>query len=254
MRPELLVELLPAIREARDTGLTARRAGLRLDDARDVTIEVVPLTGSRNAPLCLILFNEGPIPEGSVRARPPAVAVSESEKDRRIAQLERELDGMRDFVRGTIEEHGSVTEELRSAHEEMLSANEEFQSTNEELETSKEELQSTNEELATTNEELRNRNRELGGLNNELDKTRVTSDRARAFADIIIETVREPLLVLDGEQRIQRVNQSFLTDLAIPREDVEHHFIHEVRNGLLDIPELRQRLRAASGSDAPIEN
>jgi two-component system CheB/CheR fusion protein len=136
----------------------------------------------------------------------------------------------------------------------MLSANEEFQSTNEELETSKEELQSTNEELTTTIEELRNRNRELGVVNTELGKTRVTSDRARAFADIIIETVREPLAVLDSEQRIQRVNEAFLTDLQVRREEVEHHFLHEVRNGLLDIPELRQRLRAAPENGTGIEN
>ena len=97
---------------------------------------------------------------------PAAVpALTESEKDRRLAHLERELEGMREYMRAAIEEHEAVQEELRSAHEEMLSANEEFQSTNEELETSKEELQSTNEELTTTIDELRSRNQELARLN-----------------------------------------------------------------------------------------
>ena len=93
--------------------------------------------------------------------------LAESEKDRRLAQLQHEIEAMRDYLRAAIEEHGAVQEELKSAHEEMLSANEEYQSTNEELETSKEELQSTNEELTTTIEELRNRNRDLGILNAE---------------------------------------------------------------------------------------
>src|SRR4029078_5538768 len=78
----------------------------------------------------------------------------ESEKDRRLVQLEREVDGLRDYMRAAIEEHGTIQEELKSAHEEVLSANEEFQSTNEELETSKEELQSTNEELNALNSQL----------------------------------------------------------------------------------------------------
>ena len=73
--------------------------------------------------------------------------MTESEKDRRLAQLERELEGVREYMRAALESHEAVQEELRSADEEMLSANEEFQSTNEELETAKEDLQSTNEEL-----------------------------------------------------------------------------------------------------------
>ena len=100
-------------------------------------------------------------------------------------------------MRAAAEEHEAVQEELRSAHEEMLSANEEFQSTNEELETSKEELQSTNEELTTTIDELRSKNQELARLNTELDAARRASDAARSYADTIIESVREPLAVLD---------------------------------------------------------
>ena len=57
--------------------------------------------------------------------------------------MEREIEGLRDYMRAAVEDHGAIQDELRSAHEEMLSATEEFQSTNEELETSKEELQST---------------------------------------------------------------------------------------------------------------
>ena len=48
-RPELLVELLPAIREARETGLPTRRDDLRLDDERNFSIEVVPLAGPSGA-------------------------------------------------------------------------------------------------------------------------------------------------------------------------------------------------------------
>ena len=35
------------------------------------------------------------------------------------------------------------------------------------------------------------------------------AEDARSFADNIVETVREPLLVLDGELRVVRVNRAF---------------------------------------------
>ena len=84
----------------------------------------------------------------------PGPALTESEKDRRLAHLERELESMREYIAVRERSPRIRPGGAASAHEEMLSANEEFQSTNEELETSKEELQSTNEELTTTIDEL----------------------------------------------------------------------------------------------------
>ena len=163
IRPELLVQILPAIAETSKTGVASRRDA-RLDE-REIGIEVIPLAGSSGGQSFLILFDDGSRPAVDRSVPAAASALTESDKDRRLAQLEREVEGLRDYMRAAIEEHGAVQEELRSAHEEMLSANEEFQSTNEELETSKEELQSTNEELTTTIDELRSRNEELAALN-----------------------------------------------------------------------------------------
>ncbi len=215
IRPELLVQVLPAIAETSNSHMASRRTA-RLD-AREISIEVIPLAGSGGGQAFLILFDDGSRPAVD-RRMSAASALPESEKDRRLAELEREVEAMREYLRGTVEEHDAVQEELRSAHEEMLSANEEFQSTNEELETSKEELQSTNEELTTTIDELRSRNDELGTLNRELDAARSASDDARAYTDTIIQSVREPLVVLDGAMAILRVNSAFATDLGIPRD------------------------------------
>ena len=161
---------------------------------------------------------------------------------------------MREYMRASAEQHEAVQEELRSAHEEMLSANEEYQSTNEELETSKEELQSTNEELTTTIDELRSRNQELARLNMELDAARRASDAARSYADTIIQSVREPLAVLDGTLRILRVNSAFAKNLEIPPEGIEGRFLHEVGDARWNISELHQRLRALLANAQPLED
>ena len=253
VRPELLVEILPAIHETDTTGVSSLRS-LRLSDGRQVSMEVIALAGSAGARSFLILFLDGSSAATSGRLPSAASTLPESEKDRRLAQLEREVEGLRDYMRAAIEEHGTIQEELKSAHEEVLSANEEFQSTNEELETSKEELQSTNEELTTTIEELRTRNWELAALNAELDRTRLASDRARSYADIIIETVREPLAVLDGAHRILRINSAFSVSLEVPREDAEGRLLHEIDDGRWNIPELQQRLEAVLNDAQPLED
>jgi two-component system CheB/CheR fusion protein len=251
VRPELLVEMLPAIRQASETGVSVRRDAIRLDE-RDVSIEVVPLAGASGAQGLLILLDDGAHPPKG-RPQLPPEPLSDSEKDRRLAQLQHEIEALRDYLRLAIEEHGAVEEELRSAHEEMLSANEEYQSTNEELETSKEELQSTNEELTTTIEELRNRNRDLGILNVELDRVRAASERALAYADAIVETVRAPLAVIDGDLKIKRVNRAFAEDLEIAREDVEGHRVDDADIGQWNIPELPKKLNAVLRDGKPME-
>jgi len=251
-RPELVAQILPAIKEVSNTGVPCHRDA-RLDE-REISIEVIPLPGSTGGHSFLILFDDGSHPAVVRSVRATANPLTESDKDRRLAQLEREIEGLRDYMRAEVEDHDAVQEELRSAHEEMLSANEEFQSTNEELETAKEELQSTNEELTTTIDELRSRNQELAAVNADLDVARRAADVARAHADIIIETVREPLTVLDGALRILRVNSAFSTTLEVSREHVEGRFLYEVGEGRWNIPELHQRLRGLLTDAQPLED
>ena len=241
VRPELLVSITPAMQEASSTAAPSHRE-VRMEDGRGVSLEIIPLKGSPDARVFLLLFDDGARQRPSAEVSAAAAALPESEKDRRLGELERDIAGLRAYLRAAIEEHGAIEEELKSAHEEVLSANEEFQSTNEELETSKEELQSTNEELTTTIDELRHRNQELAAVNAELDDTRKATERARSYADIIIDTVRQPLAVMDSAQRILRVNAAFSLDLEVPREKAEGQLLHDIDDGRWNIPELRQRL------------
>jgi two-component system CheB/CheR fusion protein len=252
-RPELLVEIAPAIRQARESGAEVRREGLCVDERRDIAIEVIPLRRMSAERCYLILFEDGTRrPSGRRTPTASASALPESEKDRRLGQLEREVASIRDYLQATMEEHEAVKEELKSAHEEVLSANEEFQSTNEELETSKEELQSANEELTTTNDELRNRNRELAVLNAELEKARAASERAREYADEIIETVSQPLVVLESGLKIARVNRAYCCDFGVGREETEGRLLYEVGNGQWNVAQLREKLDAVLARGSPM--
>src|SRR6185437_12962068 len=141
---------------------------------------------------------------------------------------ENEVTTTREAMQRVIEEMEATNEELQSANEEILSSNEELQSLNEELETSKEEIQASNEELLVLNEELQQRN--------------VQVQEARDYADAIVQTVREPLLVLDANLRVQRANQAFYQCFQVEPADTERRSIFELGNGRWNIPALRTLL------------
>ena len=103
-----------------------------------------------------------------------------------------------------------------------------MQSLNEELETAKEELQSTNEELITVNDELQAKNAALA--------------KARDFAMSIVETVRQPLLVLDMELRIRMANRAFYRLFQVSPAEAEGRLIYSLSDGPWDIPALRAEL------------
>jgi two-component system, chemotaxis family, CheB/CheR fusion protein len=100
-----------------------------------------------------------------------------------MAELEHELQHMRDNLQGTIEELETSNEELKSTNEELQSTNEELQSANEELETSREEMQSLNEELHTVNAELEERNRALREAADDMQNLLNSIDIATLFLD-----------------------------------------------------------------------
>ncbi|MEO6196095.1 MAG: chemotaxis protein CheB [Thermoanaerobaculia bacterium] len=67
---------------------------------------------------------------------------------------------------------------------------------------------------------------------------------ARDFADAIIETVREPLLVLDGKLRVERANRTFYDTFQVRRQETEGRFLYDLGNRQWDVPALREALRS----------
>ena len=67
-------------------------------------------------------------------------------------------------------------------------------------------------------------------------------DEARVFAESIIGTLRQPLLVLDGELRVESVNPAFEEAFNLRPEDTLGRLVFDLDTGAWDIPELRQLL------------
>ena len=199
-RPGLLGGLRAALAEVRDTGKRARREQLHtLADGQrqEVNIDVVPLGSKVNGRTYLVLFEPtnsalAPDTKPHAHARHPSdlPALDADEKDRRIHELEVELDATRDQIETITQDYESSNEELQTASEEVLSSNEELQSTNEELDTAHEELQATNEELNSLNDELHTRNDELRRANDDLMN--------------LLASVDVGIVMVDKELRIRR--------------------------------------------------
>jgi len=68
------------------------------------------------------------------------------------------------------------------------------------------------------------------------------SHEAQAFAEAIVNTVREPLLVLDTGLRVQKANEAFYQVFQVTPEVSIHKSLFELGNGQWNIPRLRELL------------
>jgi signal transduction histidine kinase/CheY-like chemotaxis protein len=62
------------------------------------------------------------------------------------------------------------------------------------------------------------------------------------YAQNIVDTVREPLLILDTTLRVRSANRAFYQTFQVSREETENRLIYELGNGQWDIPVLRNLL------------
>ncbi|HLL60692.1 MAG TPA: ATP-binding protein [Candidatus Nitrosocosmicus sp.] len=64
-----------------------------------------------------------------------------------------------------------------------------------------------------------------------------------AYAEAIVETVREPLIILDENLRIKTANKSFFDDFKVTKKETYNKLIFDLGNGQWDIPELKKLLK-----------
>src|SRR3984957_7179991 len=62
------------------------------------------------------------------------------------------------------------------------------------------------------------------------------------YAQNIVDTVREPLLILDTTLRVRSANRAFYQTFHVTSEETENRLIYELGNGQWDIPDLRTLL------------
>lgn len=76
----------------------------------------------------------------------------------------------------------------------------------------------------------------------ELKNAQQITEQARAYAESIVETMREPLIVLDADLKVISANRSFYQTFKVNHEETEGRFIYDLGNRQWDIPKLRHLL------------
>ena len=69
-----------------------------------------------------------------------------------------------------------------------------------------------------------------------------SADQCRSLEEAIVDTVREPLIVLDAEMRVVVASRSFYRAFSVAPQATEGRPLYELGNGQWDIPALRARL------------
>ena len=86
-----------------------------------------------------------------------------------------------------------------------------------------------------------------------VESTFRVSEEGRILAQGVVDTVRDPLLVLDGELRVKSANLSYYEYFRAEPGDVEGCAIAEVRDGEWNDPTLITQLELAASDGTPIE-
>jgi len=76
----------------------------------------------------------------------------------------------------------------------------------------------------------------------ELLFNKIVGDEAREYAESILNTVREPLIVLDQDLRIVTANRSFYEAFKVEPGETVRQLIYDLGNKQWDIPKLRELL------------
>jgi two-component system, chemotaxis family, CheB/CheR fusion protein len=262
-RGGLAGELSGALREATKDGIAVHRKGVRIlrdDHVALVDFDVIPMRSPTGEPSFLVLFQDVPwVDKEAPSERPAGLPGAAGDPPRQIAELGQELSEMRAYVRAVLEDKEAANEELRSSNEELQSTNEELQSVNEELETASEELQSANEELRSLNEELRTVNDQLAALNEELtarntelrevnaalDLREIEVRSARDYALAVIDTVREPLVILDPDFLVVSASPPFYSIFNTSANHIVGQDFFQLDERQWDLPGLREATRRA---------
>jgi two-component system CheB/CheR fusion protein len=75
-----------------------------------------------------------------------------------------------------------------------------------------------------------------------LKRSLTLAEEARDYAEGMIETVREPLVVLDADLRVQRATSSFYAMFRVSREETVGRFLYDLGSGQWNRPKLREML------------
>jgi len=101
----------------------------------------------------------------------------------------------------------------------------------------------TKKQLINELVEIRQRIAELEKLETDLKQAEQIMQEAREYAESVVETVREPLVVLDADLKVISANHSFYKTFKVIPEETKGQLLYDLGNRQWGIPRLRELLQ-----------
>ena len=108
--------------------------------------------------------------------------------------------------------------------------------------------------MKPTYEELEQRVAKLQAIEVKFKQAEQVALKARRYAESIVETVREPLIVLDAHLSVVTANHSFFKTFKVTPEETEGKLIFEIGNYQWNIPRLREFLEELIPKNASFDD
>ncbi|MEO2034682.1 MAG: PAS domain-containing protein [Planctomycetaceae bacterium] len=88
----------------------------------------------------------------------------------------------------------------------------------------------------------------------ESKSAEIEISKVAAYTQNIVDTVRQPLLVLDEQLRVVSANRSFFSSFELVPPNTVGRLVYEIGDGQWDIPALRELLEQILPRDEVFEN
>src|SRR5665648_843811 len=112
----------------------------------------------------------------------------------------------------------------------------------------------TKKQLVHELTELRSQNAGLEKTRKELAVIKIAADEVSEYAESIINTIRESLIVLDQDLRVVTVSRSFYEFFQVKPEETVGQLIYDLGNKQWDIPKLRELLETILPEKTSFDN
>lgn len=106
----------------------------------------------------------------------------------------------------------------------------------------------------------RTRDNHIAGVvvtfNDITDRKRATdaADDARVYSEAIVDTIRQPLLVLTSDLRVRSANRAFYNQFRVRQQDTEGQLFYSLGNGQWGIPRLQALLKEVLSKNQFVED
>jgi len=145
-------------------------------------------------------------------------------------------------------------EKLRERVAELEKTEQQLKQTEAELIAVNHQLDASNQQLKTSENQLKAYNEQLKENERKINRQKQAAEQSREFAESIIDTVRQPLLVLDKNLKVVAVNQYFYRLFRVSEKNTKGILLYQLGNNQWNIPKLKELLIKTLPEQSTVED